>query len=62
MRKHIVLLMLTLITMTGAVLEGLVADFSPQMVQINGLLTLVSAIALITWALSIQSADSPNTR
>ena len=55
MKKYIVLIALALITMTGAVLEGLIPGLSPKVVQVNGLMTLASTLALIVWALSIQS-------
>ncbi len=55
MKKYIVLIILALLTMTGAVLEGLVEGLSPQLVQVNGLLTLLSAFALIVWTLKIQT-------
>ena len=55
MKKYIVLIILALLTMTGAVLEGLVEGLSPQLVQANGLLTLLSAFALVVWTLKIQT-------
>jgi hypothetical protein len=57
MKKLVVLVLLALLTMTGAVLEGLVENLSPQLVQLNGLLTILCTAALITWTLKIQ-ADS----
>jgi len=56
MKKYIVLIILALLTMTGAVLEGLVEGLSPQLVQANGLLTLLSAFALVVWTLKIQTS------
>lgn len=55
MKKYIVLITLAFITMTGAVLEGLIEDLSPQLIQLNGLMTLTSAVALIIWALRVQN-------
>lgn len=55
MKKYIVLITLALLTMTGAVLEGLVEGLSPQLVQVHGLLTLLSVVALIVWILNIQT-------
>ena len=55
MKKYIVLITLALITMVGAVLEGLIEDLSPQLIQLNGLLTLTSTVALIIWALLVQN-------
>ena len=55
MKKYIVLITLALITMTGAVLEGLIEDLSPQLIQLIGLLTLTSTVALIIWALLVQN-------
>ena len=56
-KKYIVLIFLALLAMTGAVLEGLVEGLSPQLVQINGLLTIISVGALIIWTLSIQTRE-----
>ena len=56
MRKYIVLILLALVTLTGAVLEGLV-ELSPQFIQINGLMTILCAGALITWTLKIQADE-----
>ena len=58
MKKYVVLIFLALLTMTGALLEGLVVDLSPQMVQLNGLLTLISAGILIGWTLRIQNGEA----
>jgi len=54
MKKYIVLLFLALLTMTGAVLEGLVEGLSPQLVQLNGLLTIICAGVFIAWIFRIQ--------
>jgi len=56
MKKYIVLILLALVTLTGAVLEGLV-ELSPQFIQINGLMTILCAGALITWTLKIQADE-----
>ena len=57
MKKYIVLIFLTLLTMTGAVLEGLVEDLSPHLVQLNGLLTIICAGVLVTWTLKVQAGE-----
>jgi hypothetical protein len=57
MKKYAVLIFLALLTMTGALLEGFVEDLSPQLVQIIGLLTLISAGTLIVWALRFQQGS-----
>jgi hypothetical protein len=54
MKKYIVLIFLVVLTMTGAVLEGLVEDLSPQFVQVNGLLTIICAGIFIIWTLKLQ--------
>ena len=41
--------------MAGAVLEGLVEDLSPQVIQINGLLTIICTGAFIAWTLKLQA-------
>ncbi|NOR21010.1 MAG: hypothetical protein GQ538_13090 [Xanthomonadales bacterium] len=61
MKKYIVLISLALLSMTGAVLEGLVENLSPQLVQLNGILTLVSAAALVVWTLKIQQGKYSET-
>ena len=55
MKKYIVLGLLALLTMTGAVLEGLIEGLPQQLVQVNGALTIVSAMALVVWTLKVQA-------
>ena len=55
MIKTIVLTSLALLTMTCAVLEGLVESLPPQFIQITGLLTIVCAAVFIIWTLKIQA-------
>ena len=57
MKKYIVLGLLALITMTGALLESLIEGLPQQLVQINGALTIVSAMALVVWTLKVQASD-----
>lgn len=57
MKKYIVLGSLALLTMTGAVLEVLVEGLPQLMVQVNGGLTIVSAMALVVWTLKVQASD-----
>jgi hypothetical protein len=57
MKKLVALMVLALLTMTGAVLEGLVENLSPHLVQLNGLLTILCTAALITWTLKIQAEN-----
>ena len=57
MKKYIVLTILVLLTMTGAVLEGLVEGLSPQLIQLNGLMTIICTGVLITWTLKIQAGE-----
>ena len=54
MKKYIVLVLLALITMTGAVLEGLV-ELPAQFIQVNGLMTILCAAAVIGWTLKAQA-------
>jgi hypothetical protein len=54
MKKYIVLIFLAVLTLTGAVLEGLVEGLSPQIVQVNGLLTIICAGIFIIWTLKLQ--------
>ena len=54
MRKFI-LTLLALLTLTSAVLEGLIEGLPPQFIQINGLLTIVCAGVFIAWTLKIQA-------
>jgi len=60
MKKYIILIALAVLTLTGAVVEGLVESLSPQFIQLNGLLVILSAAALITWTLKVQ-ADNFST-
>ena len=55
MIKYIVLIFLAVLTLTGAVLEGLVEGLSPQIVQVNGLLTIICAGTFIVWTLKLQA-------
>ena len=56
MKKYIALVLLALVTMTGAVFEGLV-ELSPQLIQANGLMTILCTAALIVWTLKGQIDD-----
>jgi len=56
MKKYIVLGLLALLTMTGAALEVLVEGLPQQLVQVNGALTIVSAMILVAWTLKVQSS------
>ena len=55
MKKYILLISLAALTMTCAVLEGLVPSLPTQFIQLNGLLIIVCAGALIVWALKVQA-------
>jgi len=55
MKKIIVLTSLALVTMTFAVLEGLVESLPPQFVQVNGLLTIVCTGVFVVWTLKVQA-------
>lgn len=55
MKKYIVLILLGMATMAGAVLEGLVEGLSPQLVQVNGLLTILCTGVFIFWTLKLQA-------
>ena len=55
MMKYIVLAVLALLTVTCAVLEGLVESLSPQFIQLVGLLTIVCAGIFIGWTLRLQA-------
>ena len=54
MKKYIILIFLALLALTGAVLEGLVEGLSPQLVQVNGLLTIIFTGFFIVWTLKLQ--------
>ncbi len=58
MKKYLILIFLALLTMTGAVLEGLIEGFSPQLVQINGLLTIICAGVFVGWTLKLQTGET----
>lgn len=54
MKKYIVLISLALMTITCAVLEGLM-ELSPRFIQVNGLLTLFSAVIFISWVVAVPA-------
>lgn len=58
MKKHMILALLVVITMAGAVLEGLVDGLPQLVVQANGVLTIISAMVLVGWALKVQASDT----
>jgi len=60
MNKYIALGLLAFLTMTGAVVEALFFGLPQQIVQLNGLLTIISAMALVIWTLKVQSGDFQN--
>jgi len=55
MSKYIIPILLALLALTGAVVEGLVEGLSPHLVQVNGLLTIICTGALIAWTLKAQA-------
>ena len=54
MKKYIVLIPLAILTMTCAVLEGLVPSLPAQFIQVNGLLTIVCAGVFVVWTLKVK--------
>ena len=52
--KYIVLVVLALLTLTCAVLEGLLVSLPPQFIQLVGLLTIVCTGVFIGWMLRLQ--------
>lgn len=57
MKKYIILISLAILTMTCAVLEGLAPNLPTQFIQLNGLLIIVCAGALIVWTLKVQAGS-----
>ena len=57
MMKTIVLMTLALLTLTCAVLEGLVESLPPQFIQLTGLLTIVCTGVFIGWVLKLQATS-----
>ena len=55
MKKYILLISLAVLTLTCAVLEGVVASLPPQFIQLNGLLIIICAGALIVWTVKVQA-------
>ena len=55
MKNHILLISLAVLAMICAVLEGLAPGLPPQFIQLSGLLTIVSAGALVVWTLKVQA-------
>ena len=56
MKKYIILISLALMTLTCAVLEGLV-ELPAKFIQLNGLLTILCTGAFISWTLKVQVED-----
>ena len=54
MKTYLIWICLAVIAMTFSVLEGVVRNIPEQFVQLNGLLTILSVLAVITWTLKIQ--------
>ena len=57
MKKYIILISLALLSITGAVLEGLIEGLPAQFIQFNGLLTIVCAAVFITLTLRVQAGN-----
>lgn len=57
MKNYIFPGLLALLTLTGALLEGLVEGLPQPLIQANGALTIISAMALVTWVLKVQASD-----
>lgn len=57
MKKYIVLIILALVTMTCAVMEGLIEGLPAQFIQLNGLLTIICAGVFIGWTLKLQAGS-----
>lgn len=55
MTKYFILGLLAMLTMIGTVAEGLFDGLPQQFVQVNGLLTIVFAMAFVIWTLKTQS-------
>ena len=57
MKRYIVLALLAVLTVTGAVLEGLSTGLPQFAVQASGLLTIVCAMIFVIWTLKIQADE-----
>lgn len=57
MKRYIVLAVLALLTMTCAVLEGMVESLPPQFIQLVGLLTIICTGVFIGWMLRLQARN-----
>lgn len=55
MKKFIILISLALVTITCAVLEGLIESPPAQFVQLTGLLTIVCTGTFITWTMKVRA-------
>jgi hypothetical protein len=55
--KYTLLLMLALVTLGCAVLEGLFAGLPSQFVQLTGLLTIICTAVFIGWTLKLASGS-----
>lgn len=54
--KHVItLVVLGILTMTGAVIEAFFQNLPASVVQLNGLLTIIFAMAFVIFTLKIQA-------
>jgi hypothetical protein len=51
MKKYVIIAALAILTLSFAVLEGLVEGLPVQLVQLSGLLTILCTAAFIGWTL-----------
>jgi len=58
MKKFIIWIVLAALTLTGALVEGLVESLPQMLVQINGALTILLAITLIAWTIHVGATSS----
>jgi hypothetical protein len=56
MKKYTGLILLALLTMTCAALEGLFEGLPAQFIQFNGLLTMLCVGVFISWTLKIRQS------
>ena len=62
MKKYLVWISLALLALTFAALEGLVDHFPQQLVQLNGLLTILFVMGLIVWTLKMLVTGHETSR
>jgi hypothetical protein len=61
MNKYVIWIALSILALSFAVVEGVVANVPEQFVQFNGLLTILSVLGVVVWSLKMQMSGRDQT-